>query len=93
MRKLTFAAVSFALLSGCSTVGGWFDRMGGDGANTGTRADRATTGRAEYRDAFGQPYYRDERGNAYYVGVPYSDSKVWPPVWSNQPFPIQEMDD
>ena len=90
MRKITFAAAIFALLSGCSTIGGWFDRMG-DGGNTGTRGDRVATRDAQYRDTFGTQYYRDADGNAYYVGVPYSDDHVWPPVWSNQAFPIQEM--
>lgn len=90
MRKVTFAAATFALLSGCSTVGGWFDRMG-DGGNTGARADRTHTNVVARSGAPADPHYRDAYGTPNYAARPYFDNQTWPPVWPNQAFPMQEM--
>jgi hypothetical protein len=96
MRKVTLAAVILAGLTGCSTIGGFTDRVagvfrGGDGGSTGVRSDRASmdtrtgyTGTPDY-------WYPNQTYAQYYGRGPYFDNKVWPPVWPGQAAPVQEM--
>lgn len=77
MRKITFAAVIFALLAGCAGDGRFMRMRSADGGDV-TRAP----------GPYAAPQYREN----YPVGAtPYFNDKIWPPVWPGQAFPVQEM--